>query len=418
MLESPLSRSFSCVGDRRAHAPLVVEADEHAPRLRREPAAGEDLVLELDALRPDPRAARAHLDVLADVDLRAEVDLDAGEDHRAEPAERIEPRLLEIGRVDGVVDVPERVDVAKADALVDDEREVGSRGRCYRASMWAILGGLGAAVCWSVTTLTAARASRLIGSPATLAWVMLTGFVVVAPIAFAQGKPVGLDGTSARLARAGGRWERRRPAPHVHRASSREGLRGRADRVRGGRRRSPDRGRGGRVALGGERRWRWQRSPSASSSSHARPEPDDEAGHDDPRAVLARARRGGVVRGEHLRDRPGEPRPPDRVGGASAPGARRRAPHHPARSARPASDRRAPRCRTWSAAGWPRSAASSRTPSVHGTGSRSARCSRPSSRRSPPLPRPCSSRSASGGSGSSASIVIAAGVAAVSALRA
>lgn len=60
--------------------------------------------------------------------------------------------------------------------------------------MWAILGGLGAAVCWSVTTLTAARASRLIGSPATLAWVMLTGFVVVAPIALAQGKPDGLDG--------------------------------------------------------------------------------------------------------------------------------------------------------------------------------------------------------------------------------
>ncbi len=60
--------------------------------------------------------------------------------------------------------------------------------------MWAILGGLGAAVCWSVTTLTAARASRLIGSPATLAWVMLTGFVVVAPIALAQGTPDGLDG--------------------------------------------------------------------------------------------------------------------------------------------------------------------------------------------------------------------------------
>ena len=60
--------------------------------------------------------------------------------------------------------------------------------------MWAILGGLGAAVCWSVTTLTAARASRLIGSAATLAWVMLTGFVVVAPVAFAQGKPAGLDG--------------------------------------------------------------------------------------------------------------------------------------------------------------------------------------------------------------------------------
>src|SRR4051794_29713469 len=62
--------------------------------------------------------------------------------------------------------------------------------------MWAILGGLGAALCWSVTTLTAARASRLIGSTSTLAWVMLTGFVVVAPVAAAEGKPPGLDGTA------------------------------------------------------------------------------------------------------------------------------------------------------------------------------------------------------------------------------
>jgi drug/metabolite transporter (DMT)-like permease len=62
--------------------------------------------------------------------------------------------------------------------------------------MWAILGGLGAAACWSATTLTAARASRLIGSTATLAWVMLTGFVIVAPVALAQGKPAGLDGES------------------------------------------------------------------------------------------------------------------------------------------------------------------------------------------------------------------------------
>ena len=60
--------------------------------------------------------------------------------------------------------------------------------------MIAILGGLGAALAWAVTTLTAARASPLIGSWATLGWVMLTGFVVVAPVAAAQGKPEGLDG--------------------------------------------------------------------------------------------------------------------------------------------------------------------------------------------------------------------------------
>ena len=60
----------------------------------------------------------------------------------------------------------------------------------------AILGGLGAALSWAITALTAARASRLIGSSSTLAWVMLTGLVVVAPVALAQGKPDGLDGTA------------------------------------------------------------------------------------------------------------------------------------------------------------------------------------------------------------------------------
>lgn len=60
--------------------------------------------------------------------------------------------------------------------------------------MIAILGGLGAAAAWAVTTLTASRASRLIGPPATLAWVMLTGLVVVGPVVLAEGRPAGLDG--------------------------------------------------------------------------------------------------------------------------------------------------------------------------------------------------------------------------------
>ena len=42
--------------------------------------------------------------------------------------------------------------------------------------------------------MTAARASRLIGSPATLAWVMLTGLIVVGPVALAEGRPAALDG--------------------------------------------------------------------------------------------------------------------------------------------------------------------------------------------------------------------------------
>lgn len=60
--------------------------------------------------------------------------------------------------------------------------------------MIAILGGLGAAAAWAVTTLTASRASRLIGSPATLAWVMLTGLLIVGPVALVEGKPEALDG--------------------------------------------------------------------------------------------------------------------------------------------------------------------------------------------------------------------------------
>jgi drug/metabolite transporter (DMT)-like permease len=69
----------------------------------------------------------------------------------------------------------------------------------------AILGGLGAAVSWAITSLAAARASRLIGAPATLAWVMLTGLLVVGPAVLAEGKPSQLDaGAAGWLAIAGG----------------------------------------------------------------------------------------------------------------------------------------------------------------------------------------------------------------------
>ena len=63
--------------------------------------------------------------------------------------------------------------------------------------MIAILCGLGAAACWAVTMLTGTRASRSIGPTSALAWVMLTGLVIVGPIALAQGVPDGLDGQSA-----------------------------------------------------------------------------------------------------------------------------------------------------------------------------------------------------------------------------
>ena len=70
--------------------------------------------------------------------------------------------------------------------------------------MIAVLGGLGAAVAWATTMLTASRASPLIGSWSTLAWVMLTGLLVVGPVALVQGRPGGLDrGAMTWLAIAG-----------------------------------------------------------------------------------------------------------------------------------------------------------------------------------------------------------------------
>jgi drug/metabolite transporter (DMT)-like permease len=53
----------------------------------------------------------------------------------------------------------------------------------------AILGGLGAALCWAAGTLCAAKASRLIGARSVLAWVMLVGLAITAPVAVVSGIP-------------------------------------------------------------------------------------------------------------------------------------------------------------------------------------------------------------------------------------
>jgi drug/metabolite transporter (DMT)-like permease len=58
----------------------------------------------------------------------------------------------------------------------------------------AVLGGLGAAVCWGVGTLSAARAARLVGAPRVLAWVMLVGLVAILPFVAATGIPDALTG--------------------------------------------------------------------------------------------------------------------------------------------------------------------------------------------------------------------------------
>jgi drug/metabolite transporter (DMT)-like permease len=61
--------------------------------------------------------------------------------------------------------------------------------------MIAILAGLGAALCWATATLCAARASRLVGALSVLAWVMLVGLTITAPVAAFSGFPDALHGT-------------------------------------------------------------------------------------------------------------------------------------------------------------------------------------------------------------------------------
>src|SRR5471030_2005512 len=62
--------------------------------------------------------------------------------------------------------------------------------------MLAIVGGLGAAVAWTMTTLTAARATKLIDSWSLLASVMIVGLIVSIPAAVISGVPAGLNGHS------------------------------------------------------------------------------------------------------------------------------------------------------------------------------------------------------------------------------
>jgi drug/metabolite transporter (DMT)-like permease len=60
----------------------------------------------------------------------------------------------------------------------------------------AIVGGLGAALVFATVTLCNSRSSRMIGPAQLLAWVMLIGLVITAPLAFGRGIPDGLDAES------------------------------------------------------------------------------------------------------------------------------------------------------------------------------------------------------------------------------
>jgi drug/metabolite transporter (DMT)-like permease len=61
----------------------------------------------------------------------------------------------------------------------------------------AIAGGLGAAVVFATVTLCNSRSSRMIGPAQLLAWIMLIGLAITAPLALARGIPDGLDGEAA-----------------------------------------------------------------------------------------------------------------------------------------------------------------------------------------------------------------------------
>ncbi len=65
-------------------------------------------------------------------------------------------------------------------------------------SVIPILGGLGAAICWSVSILCSSRSARLIGASSTLAWVMLIGIIVTLPLVAIAG-PVSLGGREVAL---------------------------------------------------------------------------------------------------------------------------------------------------------------------------------------------------------------------------
>jgi drug/metabolite transporter (DMT)-like permease len=60
----------------------------------------------------------------------------------------------------------------------------------------AILGGVGAATAWACSILCSSRSSRLIDPMAVVAWVMLVGLIITAPLAAVTGVPAQLHGAA------------------------------------------------------------------------------------------------------------------------------------------------------------------------------------------------------------------------------
>jgi drug/metabolite transporter (DMT)-like permease len=66
----------------------------------------------------------------------------------------------------------------------------------YGGTVLAVLGGVGAALAWTVSTLCSSRSTRMIAPTAVVAWVLLAGLIVTAPIAAASGIPKHLASSS------------------------------------------------------------------------------------------------------------------------------------------------------------------------------------------------------------------------------
>lgn len=60
----------------------------------------------------------------------------------------------------------------------------------------AILGGLGAAAAWAISTLCSSRSSRMIDPRSVVAWVTFLGLLITAPLAAADGVPSNLHGVT------------------------------------------------------------------------------------------------------------------------------------------------------------------------------------------------------------------------------
>ena len=63
--------------------------------------------------------------------------------------------------------------------------------------MTAVLGGLGAAAAWAISTLCSARSARVIGAPSAVAWLAIVGLAVTGPVVIGEGVPGRLDAGAA-----------------------------------------------------------------------------------------------------------------------------------------------------------------------------------------------------------------------------